>query len=159
MNPRGCGLGLLLFVAMWVALILAGIIAWRAVRADRSPSLAGAVLLPPVEHVWLTPEAVEAGMGGETMVAEITAYVCHPRHPCVTFSGTPARWGIVATDPTVIPLGSIVRIPGLGEFVAEDTGGAVKGPVVDVFFGDGPAAWKAALAWGRRRMEIEVVRP
>lgn len=157
MNPRGCGLALLISLAMWAALILAGLTAWRAARAEAPP--AGEVILPPMEQAWLTPADVEAALGGETMAAEITAYVCHPERPCVTFSGTPARWGVVATDPSVIPLGSVVRIPGLGEFIAEDTGSAVKGPVVDVFFGDGQAAREAALAWGRQRLEIEVIRP
>lgn len=158
MNPRGCGLALLISLAMWAALILAAVTAWRPARAEAPP--ASAILLPPAEQTWITPADVEAAInGGESMAAEITAYVCHPERPCVTFSGTPARWGVVATDPAVIHLGSVVRIPGLGEFVAEDTGSAVKGAVVDVFFGDGPAARAAALAWGRRRMEIEVVRP
>jgi 3D (Asp-Asp-Asp) domain-containing protein len=55
----------------------------------------------------------------------------------ITASGVEAREGwTIAVDPTIIPLGSIVYIPGLGVRYAEDTGGAVKGAHIDVFFND-----------------------
>lgn len=53
-----------------------------------------------------------------------------------TYSGTQIRPGVVAVDPSVIPLGSRVYIQypdGHGEYaVAEDTGGAIKGNRIDV---------------------------
>ena len=45
-----------------------------------------------------------------------------------TATGLPTGPGIVATDPSVIPLGTRMTIPGYGEGVAADTGGAVQGP-------------------------------
>ena len=51
-----------------------------------------------------------------------------------TASGTwPAAGRTVAVDPNLIPMGSTVYIQGLGVFTAEDTGGAVIGPHIDVF--------------------------
>jgi len=53
-----------------------------------------------------------------------------------TFMGTEVRQGIIAVDPSVIPLGSQVYIQypdGHGEYArAEDTGGAIKGNRIDV---------------------------
>ena len=39
----------------------------------------------------------------------------------------------IAVDPRVIPLGSKVYIEGMGTYYAEDTGGAIKGNILDVF--------------------------
>lgn len=50
-----------------------------------------------------------------------------------TATGLPVGPGIVATDPTVIPLGTRMSIPGYGEGVAADTGGAIKGARIDVW--------------------------
>lgn len=39
----------------------------------------------------------------------------------------------VAVDPTVIPYGTVLIIPGYGEFVAEDCGSSVKGKHIDIY--------------------------
>ncbi|MDR3592834.1 MAG: 3D domain-containing protein [Negativicutes bacterium] len=53
-----------------------------------------------------------------------------------TFLGTEVRSGVIAVDPSVIPLGSRVFIQypdGHGEYaVAEDTGGTIKGNHIDI---------------------------
>ena len=70
---------------------------------------------------------------------EATAYSCNGL-PGVTFSGTPARVGAIAVDPSVIPLGTkmyIVSDDGAyiyGEAVAEDIGGEIKGNKIDLYF-------------------------
>ncbi len=46
----------------------------------------------------------------------------------------PTAAGVVAVDPTVIPLGSRLTIPGYGTGIAADTGGAVHGNVIDLWF-------------------------
>lgn len=52
----------------------------------------------------------------------------------ITASGTTAFEGrTIAVDPNKIPLGSRVYIEGLGDFIAEDVGGAVKNNKIDVF--------------------------
>ena len=75
-----------------------------------------------------------------------TAYALQGR----TAVGLETQPGIVAVDPSVIPLGSKMTIPGYGEGIAADTGSAVKGAIIDVWF---PTV-EEARAWGRRTVTI-----
>lgn len=67
-----------------------------------------------------------------------------------TATGAPTGWGVVAVDPGVIPLGTRMSIPGYGEGVAADTGGAIQGSTIDLWF---PTVAQAN-AWGRRTVTI-----
>lgn len=75
----------------------------------------------------------------EQILGEATAYSCEGEANPRTFSGTPARVGEVAVDPKYIPIGTkmfIVLQDGsmiYGYCIAEDTGGAVKGNVIDLY--------------------------
>ena len=69
-----------------------------------------------------------------------------------TASGTTPQAGrTIATDPSVIPLGSKVMIDG-HVYTAEDTGGAIGGKRIDIFF----SSHSAALQFGRRSVEVYV---
>jgi uncharacterized protein YabE (DUF348 family) len=59
----------------------------------------------------------------------------HPRYG-YTRLGIFLRKGIVAVDPTVIPLKTMMYVPGYGIAKAGDTGGGVKGKFVDLGFSD-----------------------
>ena len=61
-----------------------------------------------------------------------------------TATGVGVAYGIVAVDPAVIPLGTRITVPGYGEAVAADTGGAVTGTRIDLWF----PTQAEALAWG-----------
>lgn len=67
---------------------------------------------------------------------QLTAYTEHKGSPgAKTASGTSVTEGrTIAVDPDVIPLGWWVYIEGYGFYRAEDTGGAVKGKIVDLYF-------------------------
>jgi len=67
-----------------------------------------------------------------------------------TATGAPVGWGVVAVDPSVIPLGTRMTIPGYGSGVAADTGGAIVGNRIDLWF---PTVAQAQ-AWGRRTVTI-----
>jgi len=81
-----------------------------------------------------------------TMTVTATAYTLGG----TTATGAPVGYGVVAVDPSVIPLGTRMTIPGYGEGVAADTGGAIQGATIDLWF---PTAADAA-AWGRRTVTI-----
>ncbi len=72
---------------------------------------------------------------GRTLLMKATAY--SPQEPGLddhTASGIPARYGVVAVDPTVIPLGTRLLVEGYGEAIAGDTGSAIKGLRIDLCF-------------------------
>jgi hypothetical protein len=50
-----------------------------------------------------------------------------------TATGKPVGPGSLAVDRRLIPLGSTVELAGLGTFTANDTGGAIRGPHVDLW--------------------------
>lgn len=60
---------------------------------------------------------------------------------------------VIAVDPSQIPLGSLVEVQGMGVYVAGDTGGAIKGRIIDVHF---PTVAQA-LSWGRRSVKIRIL--
>jgi len=54
-----------------------------------------------------------------------------------TATGVQVTYGVIAVDPNVIPLGTKMFVPGYGYGVAADTGGAVKGYIIDLGYPDG----------------------
>jgi uncharacterized protein YabE (DUF348 family) len=68
----------------------------------------------------------------------------------ITATGRPAGHGIVAVDPSVIPLGTRLYIPGYGFAVAGDTGGAIRGARIDLGFN----SLRDALLFGRRAVVV-----
>ncbi len=65
----------------------------------------------------------------------------HPAYG-ITRTGLQAGYGVVAVDPGVVPLWSKVYVPGYGEAVAGDTGGAIIGKHIDLGFDeDNPPLW------------------
>ncbi|MBV8489003.1 MAG: G5 domain-containing protein, partial [Candidatus Eremiobacteraeota bacterium] len=68
----------------------------------------------------------------------------------ITATGRPAGHGIVAVDPSVIPLGTRLFIPGYGPAIAGDTGGAIRGNRIDLGFNSN----RDALLFGRRAITV-----
>ncbi|MEH7180064.1 ubiquitin-like domain-containing protein [Neobacillus vireti] len=60
---------------------------------------------------------------------------------------------VIAVDPRVIPLGTKVYVEGYGYAVASDTGGAIKGHKIDVFFPTKAEAFR----WGVRKVKIKIL--
>lgn len=59
---------------------------------------------------------------------------------------------IIAVDPAIIPLGSKVHIQGVGDAIALDTGGRIKGHIVDLLVD----SKQDAIQWGRRQIQVTI---
>ena len=69
-----------------------------------------------------------------------------------TATGTWPHRGTMAVDRRVVPMGSYGYVPGYGEVHAEDTGGAIKGNRIDLFFN----SRGQAVSWGRRTVDLYI---
>ena len=54
----------------------------------------------------------------------------------ITATGLRLEKGIVAIDPTIIPYGTEMYVPGYGRALAADTGGGIKGRMIDLGYSD-----------------------
>lgn len=61
---------------------------------------------------------------------------------------------VIAVDPSFIPLGTKVHVEGYGYAIAADTGSAIKGSKIDVFFPDKSTAYR----WGNKQVKIKVLK-
>jgi uncharacterized protein YabE (DUF348 family) len=87
-----------------------------------------------VEHTADTPDGTISYWRAIPMYA--VSYSPSSAGGSVTASGQTLRKGLVAVDTRYIPLGTRLYIPGYGEAIAADTGGAVKGRVIDLGYSD-----------------------
>lgn len=75
----------------------------------------------------------------------------------ITRSGRTVGPGVVAVDPRIIPLGSIVEIlsPSIvsGTYIAADTGKVIKGSIIDIWL----PTYRDAINFGRRQITVRIV--
>lgn len=115
-----------------------------ASTASVTASAPAAEPAPAATPVAATPTSAPASNGQLTVSS--TGYCL--RGPTAT--GMPTGWGTIAVDPAVIPLGTRMSVPGYGDGVAADTGAAVRGNAIDLWF----PTCAEALQWGRRVVTI-----
>lgn len=101
--------------------------------------------------VWKTLQTPE---GEIRYWKKMRVYATHYDSRCLgcnetTAIGMRAGKGVIAVDPKVIKLRSNVYIPGYGKAVAGDTGGAIKGNIIDLGFEDARTA-----GWSARYVDI-----
>ncbi len=111
---------------------------------------------PPTEQ---EPEASAAPEPKYLGKFTLTAY-CSCEKCCGRWAGGPTKSGTmpeagrtVAVDTSVIPLGTHIIIDG-HEYVAEDTGSAVRGKHIDIYFD----SHDAALNFGKCRADVYIVK-
>ena len=102
------------------------------------------------------PGARTAGLVAGSQLRVVATAYCKGT---TTATGAPARSGVVASDPDVLPLGSVIRIDGApdrhdGIYTVLDTGPLVQGRRVDLYM------WSCheALEFGRRTVTVTVLR-
>ena len=89
-----------------------------------------------------------------TYTMEATAYTGDSTTATgVTPVRNPNGVSTIAVDPSIIPLGSKVYIPGYGEAIAADTGGAIKGHRIDLFLN----SENECENWGRQNVTLYVL--
>jgi len=86
----------------------------------------------------------------QALYMEASAYTYTGRR---TATGKQPAVGIVAVDPSVIPLGSRLYVEGYGYAQAEDVGGAVKGNKIDLFMEE----YQQCVNWGRRTVKVYIL--
>lgn len=108
---------------------------------------------PGANRVSSTDAAKVATYASDQMVDfHATAYCLKGR----TASGIHTRPGVIAADPNVLPLGTVVHLSAgsyTGTYTVMDTGGRIKGRRVDVYV----PTYKEAVQFGRRQVKIKVI--
>lgn len=119
-----------------------------AARAQAPSPTAAAPEPAPVETTGPVLASAPAS-GPRTLTVSSSGYALKGR----TATGIPTAPGVVAVDPSVIPLGTRMSIPGYGIGIAADTGGAIVGNTIDLWF----PTTAQALQWGRRTVTITLL--
>lgn len=104
------------------------------------------------------PDKVEVIATGYTAGVESTGK--RPGHPQygITYSGVKVRRDQVSTiaaDTRLFPIGTLLYIPGYGYGVVADTGSAIKGKRIDLYFETIKEVYEQ---WGKRTVHVEVLR-
>jgi 3D (Asp-Asp-Asp) domain-containing protein len=128
--------------------------------APRSAARAEAPRTPPAETVE-SPEPMDLPRAGTRAIDVERRVEMRSTAYCLrgtTRTGVRVRDGIAAGDPNVLPLGSVVRVSHpdgrlIGVFVIMDTGGAVRGNKIDLWF----SSCAEAEDWGIRPVITEVL--
>jgi 3D (Asp-Asp-Asp) domain-containing protein len=76
----------------------------------------------------------------------------------ITKSGGQTRFGIVAADPKVLPLGTRIRVSGAGRYsgtyIVTDTGARIDGREIDIYL----PSDAAAKEFGEKRVTVRVLK-
>ena len=121
------------------------------IRTIRAAAVAADSEAIPTTDEALPQGAVKPQLIVKTFLA--TAYCLKGQ----TASGIPVRRGIVAADPKVLPLGSVVRIDAgtySGIYTVMDTGGDIRGQRIDIFL----PTRSEAMRFGSRKIKVEILR-
>jgi len=85
-----------------------------------------------------------------------------PGHPGygITYSGVkvrrqPQSLSTIAADPEVFPIGTVLYVPGYGLGVVADTGNAIKGNKIDLYFETKDQIYRE---WGKKTVTVYLIR-
>jgi 3D (Asp-Asp-Asp) domain-containing protein len=128
------------------AAYVASLRAQQQLRAQQVRSVEAGAKAATQKSQQIQPTATPAPpTGRRQLTVSATCYDLSGR----TATGMPVGRGVVAVDPSVIPLGTRMYVPGYGNGVAADVGGGIKGDIIDLWMTPSQCA-----AWGRRTVTI-----
>ena len=119
----------------------------QAMRASQVRSVESQAQAAQQKSQTLQQPTTSVPSGKRQLTVSATCYDL-PGH---TATGMPVGQGVVAVDPSVIPLGTKMYVPGYGNGVAADVGGGIKGDTIDLWMTPSQCA-----AWGRRTVTITI---
>ncbi|TDL30394.1 hypothetical protein E2R51_19015 [Jeotgalibacillus sp. S-D1] len=76
----------------------------------------------------------------------------------ITFSGVKVKrdtYSTIAADPDVFPIGSILFIPGYGYGIVADTGSAINGKIIDLYYDTVDDVFNE---WGKKKVNVYVLK-
>ncbi len=95
---------------------------------------------------------LSVAMGKEEIITVTAMAYCYTGNR--TCSGAYPFPGTVAADHNIFPIGTILWIEGYGYGVVLDSGSAINGKIIDLYF----HTEKEALKWGRRKVKVKILR-
>lgn len=134
-------------------------IIWAKADDEQSKNEADDQFLPLEEAFdWSRYPAKTVVATGYTAGMESTGK--NPEHPAygITYSGVKVKrdlYSTVAADPNVFPIGTILFIPGYGYGVVADTGSAIKGNKIDLYF---ETVEDVYSNWGKKTVDVHVIK-
>jgi 3D (Asp-Asp-Asp) domain-containing protein len=113
---------------------------------------------PVAKEVSSEPKKGVKKQEGRTITVQATAYTAYCEGCSgITYTGQNLRENpnlkVIAVDPNVIPLGSVVYVEGYGNAIAGDIGGAIKGNRIDVFIPN----YADAISFGRKTLNVTIL--
>jgi len=122
-----------------------------------SPRLAGVLALAILGSSGCAGQLRSPATGSPQTNAFVATAYCRGT---TTAAGTRVHDGIVAADPAVLPLGTVIRVGGLSQrynrvYQVMDTGRAVRGRQIDVYLSN----CAEAIEFGRRSAVVSVIAP
>lgn len=132
-----------------------GDLTFQAVKEfQRSNGLVADGVVGGQTYQFLSRSQAEPGRSGRALTVLASAYTAHDDGTSgYTYRGNLVHKGLIAVDPSVIPLGTRLYIPGYGYAVADDIGGAIKGNKIDLAF----ESRSEALQFGVQRITIFIL--
>jgi 3D (Asp-Asp-Asp) domain-containing protein len=123
--------------------------AWHSVGVDFFNRVENEVLAAPTRFA----RSAVSHFPSIPMSFQATAY-CDTG---ITKSGVPTRFGLVAADPAVLPLGTWIHVESpiyRGFFQVMDTGRLIKGKIIDIYLPD----FGRAIQFGRQKVQVTVLK-
>lgn len=111
----------------------------------------------------ITPDQLESYPAAEVIATGYTAGIEStgktPDHPAygITYSGVKVKrdiYSTIAADPTIFPIGTVLYVPDYGYGVVADTGSAIKGKKIDLYFETVKDVYDK---WGKKKVTVYTV--